>query len=71
MAISFYFCMIQLCYNLNYPPPQELKEELKARQKELQNLEDAETEIMMLDDEDGEAIPIQVEFNCVPRPMQF
>jgi len=39
---------------------QELKEELKARQKELQNLEDAETEIMMLDDEEGEAIPIQV-----------
>merc|ERR1711915_520990 len=39
---------------------QELKEELKARRKELQNLEDAETEIMMLDDEDAEAIPIQV-----------
>merc|ERR1711931_348871 len=39
---------------------QELKEELKARQKEVQNLEDAETEIMMLDDEDADAIPIQV-----------
>merc|ERR1711915_992677 len=39
---------------------QELKEELKARRKEVQNLEDAETEIMMLDDEDADAIPIQV-----------
>ena len=44
----------------NYSLQQELKEELKARQKELQNLEDAETEIMMLDDEEGEAIPMQV-----------
>ena len=35
---------------------------MKARQKELQNLEDAETEIMMLDDEEAEAIPIQVRY---------
>merc|ERR1711872_464407 len=39
---------------------QELQAELSARKKELQNLEDAETELMMLDDEDAEAVPIQV-----------
>ena len=38
----------------------ELQAELSARKKELQNLEDAETELMMLDDEDAEAVPIQV-----------
>merc|ERR1711872_1152726 len=38
---------------------QELQAELSARKKELQNLEDAETELMMLD-EDAEAVPIQV-----------
>ena len=38
----------------------ELQAEMNARKKELQNLEDAETELMMLDDEDAEAVPIQV-----------
>jgi len=39
---------------------QELQVELALRKKELQNLEDAETEMMMLDDDEAENIPMQV-----------
>ncbi|KAI0233962.1 Prefoldin subunit 4 [Lamellibrachia satsuma] len=38
---------------------QDIKEELTAKQKELQNLEDAADELLMLEDEDA-AIPYQV-----------
>jgi len=37
---------------------QDIKEELKTKQKELENLQDAEEELLMLDDE--EAIPYQI-----------
>ncbi|MBN3278914.1 PFD4 protein, partial [Polyodon spathula] len=38
----------------------ELKDEIEAKKKSLQNLEDASDDIMMLDDEDSVAIPYQI-----------
>ncbi|KAK6471912.1 prefoldin subunit 4-like [Huso huso] len=38
----------------------ELKDEIEAKKKSLQNLEDASDDIMMLDDEDSIAIPYQI-----------
>ncbi|KAK1125208.1 prefoldin subunit 4-like [Acipenser oxyrinchus oxyrinchus] len=38
----------------------ELKDEIEAKKKSLQNLEDASDDIMMLDDEDSLAIPYQI-----------
>ena len=36
---------------------QELKDEIEEKKKELQNLEDASDELLMLDDEDSAAVP--------------
>ncbi|KAM4649850.1 prefoldin subunit 4 [Amazona ochrocephala] len=38
----------------------ELKEEIEVKKKQLQNLEDACDDIMMLDDDDSQLIPYQI-----------